>query len=393
MLQIKKTLDIVPTYDLSNIAPLERIVFFDIETTGLSASRASLYLIGAVHHTEEGWQLLQWFSEGLEDEEALVHSFFSFLSEKKRAAKEMGGAHASVVLLHFNGETFDMPYLLKVVGQYRLPYSFSGILSIDLFQKIKPYRSILGLPNCKLKTVEQFFGISREDRFSGGELIYVYEEYLRLRNLDPESCEYLPQNLHLRDQLLKTLLLHNEEDMANLPMVCGLLAYDELFCGHFRLQSAALVETGGQTVLDLHFDLPGACEQELDLADGPYTICAGKDLNLTVALCRGELKYFFPDYKNYYYLPEEDYAVHKSVGEFVSRSARKQASAKTCYQKKYGLFLPEPEAVFEPVFYREYKGAERYAAYTEDMALDRDRLRAYGLSVLSRFLRESRKKK
>ena len=84
------------------------------------------------------------------------------------------------MLIHFNADTFDIPYIQRLARQYRLPWDLSGVLSIDLYKKIRPYRELLGLPNCKLKTVEQYFGISREDRYSGGELIYVYEEYLRL---------------------------------------------------------------------------------------------------------------------------------------------------------------------------------------------------------------------
>ena len=79
-------------------------------------------------------------------------------------------------------------------------------------------------------------------------------------------------------------------------------------------------------------------------------------MNLAVTLYDGELKYFFVDYKNYYYLPAEDCAIHKSVGTYVDRSARKQATARTCYQKKKGCFVPQPSPVFTPLFYHEYKG-------------------------------------
>ena len=80
------------------------------------------------------------------------------------------------------------------------------------------------------------------------------------------------------------------------------------------------------------------------------------ELNLAVPLYEGELKYFFVDYKNYYYLPAEDCAIHKSVGTYVDRKARRQATARTCYQKRYGHFIPQPVPVFTPLFYREYKG-------------------------------------
>ena len=392
MLTIKKKLDIHPGYDFSQLAPLSRIVFFDIETTGLSAERSSLYLIGAVCYEDGAWRLVQWFAESMYDEEEMLAGFFGLLSEKRRTAQQESGRQANVVLIHFNGDMFDIPYLRRVVQRYRLPYEFTGVLSLDLYKKIKPYKALLGLSNCKLKTVEQFFGIAREDRFNGGELIYVYEEYLRLRNLDPESCESNEQNKKLREHLLKTLLLHNEEDMANLPCVCGLLSYDDLFRKQYRLASASVETYSGKRVLDLKYELPVPLPRELDYEEGPYVLSAGSLLEVTAELYEGELKYFFADYKNYYYLTAEDYAVHKSVGEFVERKARKQATAKTCYQKKTGIFLPQPEELFLPVFYSEYKGSVGYAEFTETMLSDEERLKAYAAALLSHMLKHAGKK-
>ena len=53
-------------------------------------------------------------------------------------------------------------------------------------------------------------------------------------------------------------------------------------------------------------------------------------------------KYFYPDYQNYYYLIYEDHAIHKSVGQYVEKAARRQASPKNCYTRVPGLFLPVP---------------------------------------------------
>lgn len=398
MRTIEKELNIKPGYDVTLIAKKERIVFFDIETTGLYAESSGLYLIGAVHYEGGTWKLCQWFAETPGDEGQLLSAFFGLLSEKRKAAQAESGPHANVVLVHFNGDHFDIPYLQKLLSQYRLPYSFQGTVSLDLYKKIKPYKDLLKLPNCKLKTVERFFGICREDKYNGGELIYVYEEYLRLQNLDEGSCEYNPQNLALRDHLLKTLLLHNEEDMTNLPLVCGLLAYDDLFRKQYRLRQAEVTEVDGRAYLDLTFALPGGLPKELTLYEAPYCVgvsCtdAGAVLNLAAELYEGELKYFFPDYKNYYYLPFEDYAVHKSVGEFVEKGARRQATARTCYQKKRGRFLPEPVEIFSPVFYEEYKGKTRYAEFTEALCGEEKRLSEYTAAVLSCFLKSAKPKR
>ena len=48
MITINKELHIEPRFDFTLLAPKERIVFFDIETTGLRAGKASIYLIGTV---------------------------------------------------------------------------------------------------------------------------------------------------------------------------------------------------------------------------------------------------------------------------------------------------------------------------------------------------------
>ena len=46
--------------------------------------------------------------------------------------------------------------------------------------------------------------------------------------------------------------------------------------------------------------------------------------------------------KNYYYLPSEDRAVHKSVGTYVEKDHRCKASPENCYYPMYSVFLPLP---------------------------------------------------
>jgi len=77
-------------------------------------------------------------------------------------------------------------------------------------------------------------------------------------------------------------------------------------------------------------------------------------LKVSIPMYEGELKHFFKDYKNYYYLPAEDQAYHKSVAEFVDKSAREQAKARTAYIKKTGTFIPvygdmpvDPDYIFK----------------------------------------------
>jgi len=378
MIRVERQLDIRPSYPFEELAPLEQLLFFDIETTGLTASKAALYLIGAVHWKNGCWTLEQFFAENMLEEPELLEAFFDILQSKR--------SHGRVILISYNGDGFDVPFLKNCIRQYRLPYDFNGTLSLDLLKKVRPYKHFAGLPDCRLKTVEKAVGIEREDRFNGGELIYVYEEYLRLKALDPESCESTPLNEKLEDHLLKTLLLHNAEDIADMPMVMDMLAYEALFAGGYEISSAALEDGVWDIRARLRMPLPKGFYREMP----EWTLSISEEdpylLNLAVPVYQGELKYFFVDYKNYYYLPAEDYAIHKSVGEFVDRKARRRATAATCYQRKSGAFIPQPSPVLTPCFYRAYKTAPAYGLLPEGGTPDGDTAARYVKAVLQSLL-------
>ena len=91
--------------------PLDQILFFDIETTGLSADTSYLYLICCGYYQEQTCNLIQWFSEGIEDEPELLDAFFTLMKNY-------------TMLVHYNGTTFDMNYLLKKSRQYKRNYHF-----------------------------------------------------------------------------------------------------------------------------------------------------------------------------------------------------------------------------------------------------------------------------
>ena len=95
-------------------------VFFDIETTGLSWRTSHLYLIGALFFdpAADAFTLRQWFLDRPTEEKEMLVSFFTFLSDVKR-------------LVHFNGTTFDLPYLTvlsdgRSAFVNRIPGSLSG---------------------------------------------------------------------------------------------------------------------------------------------------------------------------------------------------------------------------------------------------------------------------
>lgn len=350
------------SYPLERIAPLENFLFVDIETTGFAAKSSSLYLIGTAFFSEGNWQIRQWFAENPGEEAALLDSFFAFASSYTH-------------LIHFNGNNFDLPYLLQKCVQYKKPHTFDAYEGIDLYKRLSPYKAFLHVPNCKQKTLEALLGIPRKDRYHGGELIEVYRQYVQNPTADGKTL----------------LLLHNREDMQGMLQILPLLAVYDLFNGDIRakkVQAQHYVDYHGQDGQELLMKLALATPLPFPLSDfsnGCY-FSGEKDIGiLKVPLYEEEMKYFYANYKDYYYLPEEDIALHKSVAGFVDKAHRIQASASNCYTRKYGLFLPQWDILIEPFFKRDYKGSELFFELTEERKTDRDLFSAYAAHLLGKM--------
>ena len=360
---IEQTLDSFTIgYPLERIAPLERFLFVDIETTGFTAKNSSLYLIGTAFYTEGKWHIRQWFCENPIEEAALLSDFFTF-------------AGSFTHLIHFNGNNFDLPYLLQKCAQHKLPHSFDSFDGIDLYKRISPYKAFLHIPNCKQKTLETLLGIHREDRYHGGELIEVYQKYVQAPSEDTRAL----------------LLLHNRDDMHGMLLILPLLAFYDLFNGDIRakkVQANQYVDYNGQDrqevlmKLALPTPLPMAVS---DLSNGCYFSGEKSEGILKVPLYEEEMKYYYANYKDYYYLPAEDIALHKSVSSFVDKAHRIQATASTCYTRKYGLFLPQWDVMTEPFFKRDYKSGELFFELTEERKTDRELFSRYAQYLLGKM--------
>lgn len=359
MITIKHPVDLPDTYPLERIGALKDLLFFDIETTGFSGDTSQLYLIGCTYHDGFGWKLIQWFADTRESEAQLLESFFTFMKRFR-------------ILVHFNGDGFDIPYLLKRCAHYKLDFHFDDVISLDIYKKIRPLKKFLGLDSLKQKAIERFLGVDREDVFSGGELIEVYKEYLRSRD----------------DRLFHLLILHNEDDLKGMPSILPILSYPDMLEGPLSLEGAqvtALRDIFGQEapMLDLTYKSPFAAPVDFEAENGRVNVrLSGNRICCRVELYDGELKYFYPNFKEYFYLPLEDTAVHKSVGEFVDKSARVRATAKTCYTRKRGLFLPQFEPLWEPALKREYKDALSFVEYKPELFSPSDQAESYGRQLV-----------
>jgi hypothetical protein len=147
-----------------------------------------------------GVRVRQFFADDEGQEEELLARYMEILSEVD-------------VLVSYNGNGFDFPYLKHRLKRYHFDASFSGVLSLDMYvvlNKFSNFREII--PNLKQKTVEEYLGLrdSRDDMIDGGQSVELYFRYL----------------MNKSDELRDTMLLHNRDDVLQLARI--LWVFDNL---------------------------------------------------------------------------------------------------------------------------------------------------------------------
>lgn len=373
--------------------PPETMLFFDIETTGLSPKISSIYLIGACFYDKEvhAFRFIQYFADEFDDEPKILEDFFHLACQFS-------------ILFHYNGRSFDLPYLNARCEACGLPFHFGAddtsheensgssdypkkasckAADIDIYQIFHKDKLIFtkkhaSLINKKQKTMELLAGYQRTDTLDGKELIEVFRNYHKEHILRHEQEE---------KTFLSLLLLHNHNDLLGLVSICPLLGYIQLFSGEFHglsFKNCCLSDAGDTLFLELEtaFSFPSLPAGYLP----DSSVCiSSHSISMKIPGVYAELKFFYPDVKNYYYLPEEDMAVHKSVAEFVDKKRRCKATPKNCYIKKTGFFFPQDgrHPVITPAFYEEYHGKTAWFAWSEVLAANHELLLQYTLSMLS----------
>ncbi|MDD2972198.1 MAG: ribonuclease H-like domain-containing protein [Lachnospiraceae bacterium] len=346
-------------YPLDETMELEKTLFIDIETTGFTAKGSSLYLIGCIYQKNNSFHLIQWFADHYDDEVQVLREFFRFVQDYS-------------YLVHFNGNNFDIPYLQQKAIQYGLPDTFDHFEALDLYRRIAPFKEFLKLPNCKQKTIEIFLNVNREDTFHGGELISVYHEYVKAPS----------------ESNLQILLLHNADDIQGLVSLLPVLSYCDLFLNTVRVtkvQANYYTDYVGdkkqEVLMKLRFKnpLPVAVSQGVNNC---YFTGFDMEGTLKVPIFQGELKYFYANYRDYYYLPLEDCSIHKSVAHFVDHDHRIKATASNCYTKKTSSYLPQWDVLFQPFFKEDYRSKELYFELTDEFKKQRDDFSRYANHVL-----------
>lgn len=174
--------------------PMDKILFFDIETTGFDKEKSNTILISNGHFVDKDRFLMkQYFAESLQEERKILLSF-------KEDVKKFN------IWCSYNGIAFDEPFIKKRMAMKEIEF-FKPDNHMDLYRGIRPYHKQLGMERCNLKTVESYLGIQRKDEIDGGLSVELYYEFLDSRD----------------SNLREIIMLHNYEDVLNLPKIFKLI--------------------------------------------------------------------------------------------------------------------------------------------------------------------------
>lgn len=225
-----------------------RCKVFDIETTGLYPTRDRI--ISASFIGPDGNELRQYFSESSATEYLTVAAILSEMEDCD-------------VLITYNGQSFDVPFVLARAKKYGLADHLPAVRQADIYRWLKSYWPLAQtLPSLSQKSVEQALGLDdgRTDRINGGECIRLYSEYV---NLDRQEAKDL-------------ILLHNGDDVKQLAAITralSFLPYDRIaFEKGFllKLVSASLLGENEHKVITSEIKLS---ENELEMKARSYPPC------------------------------------------------------------------------------------------------------------------------
>ena len=330
------------------------VIIFDIETTGFAAASTKLYLIGCGYYEGDDIYIIQWFNDDGKSEADIIKAFFELISSYK-------------YLLHYNGDGFDIPYINNKIDEFKLDFSFDNIESVDLYKLIRPYKDALHLDNLKLKSIERFLDLNRLDKYSGGDLIKIYKEYL----IKPD------------DKKEQLLLQHNYEDIEGLIYNFCMLAYTKLHDGIFTVSSMKVRKNKLLFSLTLDYDLPKRISfSKYDIIVTGYQ----NEATITVPIVETTLKFFFKDYKEYYFIPSEDRAIHKSVATYIDKNSRLKANKENCYVKQSGYFITQLDADIITGFKENYNDKTSYIELVDTFLQDMNKITEYAKQIISRLI-------
>ena len=239
---------------------------FDIETTGLSPKFCKVILIGIVYNENNKTIIKQFFSSNEDDEKELL---LTFVNEIKPFTNH----------ITFNGVTFDIPFLNSRLKKHKIDFSLNKDDDIDILRLIKPYKEKLSLIDCKLKTIERYIGINRDDTISGKESVELYNKFKNT------------QDKNLKDKIL----LHNYDDIYYLSQMIKIkdIILDKLnpLIINTNNQALKLISSSykiNKTNLTMRYDIFEGNLKNINIYEDSYSILSdNKNIIISININKG----------------------------------------------------------------------------------------------------------
>lgn len=184
------------------------------------------------------------------------------------------------VLYGYNSTSFHLPYLKNKYKAYGLEDPFTDLEHVDLLLKCKQIGKALNL-SLKLSDLKLYFQESDEEP----EIKIIFDTF-------------------------------------------SLLQYEDFFKGNFIVQD---VQRESEA---LYVSLQSSIKQmrSLHINHPAFYLMLDQDAaKVQIRLFDGRLKVYYANYEDYYYLPEEDMIIHKSMASGISKDKKEKATYETCY--------------------------------------------------------------
>lgn len=181
--------------DTRSIDPTDGLLFFDLETTGLSGGSGTVaFVVGFGRFEGRRFHVWQFVLP-------------SFAVERRLLAAVTAVVARAHTLVTFNGKSFDVPFLEMRRLYHRLETPLGGLRHLDL---LHPARWLWGPETGGLGGLERrLLHLHRHDDVPGFEIPARYFDYLRSGDPTP----------------LRGVLAHNRLDLASLGVLTGLACH------------------------------------------------------------------------------------------------------------------------------------------------------------------------
>ena len=240
---------------------------------------------------ESGVRLISWISEQESDEYEMLAALSDALDSIRR-------------IITFNGNAFDLPHLHQKYKAFDLMDPLQGKQYLDLMLRLKPISRFLALPSGKLADFAGFLHLAQPDAS------------------DEASFRFHPGAEDKHEASTPNDALYTLECMS-------LLHYADFLDQGARIREVTTDEE--RVIFRLHY--PDGFPVGFSVHDSGFHLRFSEDgtVLLSSRICNGSIRYYHTDVKNYWYLPLEGYAIHKSAAQYVDKSRREKAVRENCY--------------------------------------------------------------